>query len=245
MDVFALTEPEGVKNFPCPARVAGASVCDMNSAVPDTNRESSVDGNDEDRERRKFLPWWLWILLAAILAAILIIVAILQPWTTPSATTTPTPTASSSPSATPSPSPSAAPTPTATPKDMGQGTFDGSMIGYLSDTLNSQNTAVLAQSPTFSNPVFVFAANSGLNQNMTPEDAVNAMSFMFTPLDPNPWDLALPDSVLDSYRSGPYGDYFPVGAIVAKSHDGHVFSFIGHDTTITTMFMAASEDLLK
>ncbi|HNP16161.1 MAG TPA: hypothetical protein PKI99_06845 [Terrimesophilobacter sp.] len=215
----------------------------MNSAVPGDNRESSVDGNDEDRERRKFLPWWLWILLAAILAVILIIVAILQPWNTPVVTTTPTPTASSSSS--PTPSPSAAPTPTATPKDMGQGTFDSSMIGFLSDTLNSQNTAVLAQSPTFSNPVFVLAANSGLNQNMTPDDAVNAMSPMFTPLDPNPWDLALPDSVLDSYRSGPYGDYFPLGAIVAKSHDGHVFSFIGHDKTITTMFMAASEDLLK
>ncbi len=215
----------------------------MGGTSPDESQASSADAGEEKDARRKFLPWWLWILLAAILAAILVIVVILQPWITPAVTTTPTPTATSSPS--PTPTPSATPTPTPTPKDMGQGTFDSSMIGYLSDTLNSQNTAVLAQSPTFSNPVFVLAANSGLNQNMTPEDAVNAMSFMFTPLDPNPWDLALPDSVLDSFRSGPYGDYFPVGAIVAKSHDGHVFSFIGHDTTITTMFMAASEDLLK
>ncbi|MBX3309582.1 MAG: hypothetical protein KF739_04010 [Cryobacterium sp.] len=215
----------------------------MGGTSPDENQASSADAGEEKNARRKFLPWWVWILLAAILAAILVIAVILQPWITPAVTTTPTPTASSSPN--PTPTPSATPTPTATPKDMGQGTFDSSMIGFLSDTLNSQNTAVLAQSPTFSNPVFVLAANSGLNQNMTPDDAVNAMSPMFTPLDPNPWYLALPDSVLDSYRSGPYGDYFPLGAIVAKSHDGHVFSFIGHDKTITTMFMAASEDLLK
>jgi len=74
--------------------------------------------------------------------------------------------------------------------------------------------------------------------------AVNSMQFMFTPDDPNPWDLALSDSVLAGYRAGPFGQYFPVGAIVARSHDGHVFSFIGHGSTITTMFMAASEDLL-
>ena len=70
------------------------------------------------------------------------------------------------------------------------------------------------------------------------------MGFMFTPGDPNPWDLALSDSVLAGYRAGPYGQYFPVGAIVARSHDGHVFSFIGHDSTITTMFLAASDELL-
>lgn len=187
---------------------------------------------------------WVWILLAAILAAILVIVVILQPWITPAVTTTPTPTASSSPSPTPTPTPSATPTPTPTPKDMGQGTFDSSMWDYLSGVLYSQNTAVLDQGGTFSNPIHVAVANSGQDSDLSPTDAVNAMSSMFTWEDPNPWDLALPDSVLDSYRSGPYGDYFPVGAIVAKSHDGHVFSFIGHDKTITTMFMAASVDLL-
>ena len=71
------------------------------------------------------------------------------------------------------------------------------------------------------------------------------MSFMFTPMDPNPWDLALSDSVLASYRSGPFGQYFPEGAIVARSSDGHVFSFIGHDKTVTTMFMSVSDYFLK
>jgi hypothetical protein len=64
--------------------------------------------------------------------------------------------------------------------------------------------------------------------------------------DLNPWDLTLSDSVvLAGYRAGPYRQYFPVGAIVARSRDGHVFSFAGHDSTITTMFMAASEDLQR
>ncbi|MEP6843306.1 MAG: hypothetical protein ABJA11_07275, partial [Pseudolysinimonas sp.] len=151
-----------------------------------------------------------------------------------------TPSASPTLSATPTPSPT---TPART--DVEQGTFDSALPNFLSDTLNSQNTAVLSQSGTFSNPVFVTAANSDLQDNLSPDDAVTAMAFMFTPSDPNPWDLALSDSVLAGYRAGPFGQYFPVGAIVARSHDGHVFSFIGHDSTITTMFMAASDDLLR
>ena len=193
------------------------------------------------------LPVWLWIVLIAI---VLIVVGIAlfagggKPTSIASPSSSPSPSVSSA-----SPTPSRSPTPSATPspsagKDVGQGTFDSTLPGFVSDALNSQNTAVLSQAGTFSNPIFVLAANSGLNQNMTPDDAVSAMGVMFTPSDPNPWDLALPDSVLAGYRAGPFGQYFPVGAIVARSHDGHVFSFIGHDSTITTMFMAASEDLL-
>jgi hypothetical protein len=194
------------------------------------------------------LPVWLWITLIAIAVALLIIlgIALFARGGTPSAVVSPTPSASESvtPSATPSATPTPTPSSTPTTDPSGQGTFDSDLPSFLSDTLNSQNTAVLAQSGTFTNPVHLFAANSDLNENMSPEDAVTAMEFMFTPEDPNPWDLALSDSVLAGYRAGPYGEYFPVGAIVARSHDGHVFSFIGHDSSITTMFMAGSEDLL-
>lgn len=193
------------------------------------------------------LPVWLWIVLIVIAVLLLVAVgiALFAGLGAPSSITSPTPSASSE-SPTPSATPTSSETPSATATSGGaeQGTFDSALPDFLSDTLNSQNTAVLAQSGTFSDPIFVLAANSGLTQNMTPEDAVDAMQFMFTPSDPNPWDLALSDSVLAGYRAGPYGEYFPVGAIVARSHDGHVFSFIGHDSTITTMFMAASEDLL-
>ncbi len=118
------------------------------------------------------------------------------------------------------------------------------MSGYLSDVLNSQNTAVLSQGGTFTDPVFVVAANSDQNGNQSPDDAVQSMDFMFSYEDPNPWNLALPDSTLAQFRAGPYGPYFPVDAIVAESHDGHVFSFIGHDSAITAVFMAASESYL-
>jgi hypothetical protein len=194
------------------------------------------------------LPVWLWIVLAAIVVIILIVlgVALFGGGGKPASIASPSPTESSA-SPTPSPTPTASATPTPTSgggSDVGQGTFDSDLPNFISDTLNSQNTAVLSQSGTLSNPVFMTAANSDLSQNMTPDDAVDAMAFMFTPSDPNPWDLALPDSVLAGYRAGPFGAYFPVGAIVARSHDGHVFSFIGHDSTITTVFMAGSEDLL-
>ena len=118
------------------------------------------------------------------------------------------------------------------------------MFEYMSDVLYSQNTAPLSEGGTFSDSVDVLRAGSGPTTAMTPFDAVMLMDSMFTRVDPYPWDLALPESVLAVYRSGPYGEYFPAGAIVARSHDGHVFSFIGHDLTITTMFMAASENLL-
>lgn len=191
------------------------------------------------------LPVGLWIVLIVVAVVLLIIlgVALFAGGGGPSAAGSPTPTASesSTPSDTPSETPSPSPTASSTAD---QGAFDSDLSNFISDTLNSQNTAVLAQSGTFSNPIFVIAANADGAGNMTPEDAVNSMQFMFTPDDPNPWDLALSDSVLAGYRAGPFGQYFPVGAIVARSHDGHVFSFIGHDSTITTMFMAASEDLL-
>ena len=200
----------------------------------------------ENTARQKLgpLPVWLWVVLAVIAGVLLIIlgVALVARDGTPSLPSSPSPSATSaSPTASETPSPS----PTATAGGpAGQGTFDSDLPNFLSDTLNSQNTAVLAQGGTFSDPVFVLAANSDLSENMTPDDAVTAMQFMFTPGDPNPWDLALSDSVLAGYRAGPYGQYFPVGAIVARSHDGHVFSFIGHDATITTMFMSASDDQL-
>lgn len=191
------------------------------------------------------LPVWLWIVLAVVALVLLIVLAIalFAGGGSPSAIDTLTPTATAAPTA--SEAPSATPTPSATAANAaGQGTFDSDLPNFLSDALNSQNTAVLSQSGTFSNPIFVIGANSDLSENMTPDDAVSAMQFMFTPGDPNPWDLALTDSVLAGYRAGPYGQYFPVGAIVARSHDGHVFSFIGHDSTITTMFLAASDELL-
>lgn len=213
----------------------------MDEKLPGVSGEiAPAAGGEAPNRRRRRVLIWLSIFAGVVVVIALLIIGIpllsgsggVSPITVPSASPGTTPPTESTPSAT-----------SDTP-DVGQGTFDSALPDYLSSVLNSQNTAVLSQGGTFSNPVFVLAANSGLTQNMAPDDAVNVMGFMFTPMDPNPWDFALQDSVLAAYRSGPYGQYFPVGAIVARSHDGHVFSFIGHGSTITTMFMAASEDLL-
>ena len=215
-----------------------ASLCSMSDAQVDPPAER------QRSNRLGPLPVWLWVVIVVVVLVALIIgaVALFAGRGDHPEDGLPSPTASSE-----SPTATATPTTTPTATDDGsvsQGTFDSDLPNFLSDALDSQNTAVLAQGGTFSNPVHVLAANSDLNDDLTPDDAVTAMSFMFTPSDPNPWDLALPDSVLAGYRAGPYGADFPVGAIVARSHDGHVFSFIGHDSTITTMFMASSEDLL-
>jgi hypothetical protein len=201
--------------------------------------DTRVDEQDKRRSSRA----WLWILALCIL---IFAFAFAVFNANGGAQDTPQPTTDSRPSESPTPSTTPIPTapPTAPAKDLGQGTFNSTMPGYLSDTLNSQNTAVLVQGGTFADPVSVFIAGTPDAQALTPLDATKSMESMFTQLDPNPWDFALSDAVLASYRAGPYGDYFPVGALVAKSHDGHVFSFIGHDSTITTMFMASSEDLL-
>jgi hypothetical protein len=214
---------------------------DQQDAVPPPFHESAPAPG---ARRLGPLPVWLWIVLAAIAVALLIILAIVlfAGGSKPSGLVSPKPsltTASPTPYETPSPTP----TPTAD-DPAGPGTFDSDLPNFVADALNSQNTAVLSQSGTFSNPIFVIAANSDLSENMSPDDAVGTMEFMFTPGDPHPWDLALSDGVLAGYRAGPFGRYFPVGAIVARSNDGHVFSFLGHDSTITTMFLAASEDLL-
>jgi hypothetical protein len=209
------------------------------SDMPSDTPTDSATGDRRGRRSGRF-PAWAWVLLTIILVILIAILAGVLFWGRGAQDVTPSvsPTASS-----PTASAPASPAPS-TSGDVGQGTFASEMDGFLSDVLNSQNTAVLDQGGTFSNPVIVIVADGSPAQSMTPGEAVAAMDGMFTPQDPEPWDLALPASTIDGYRAGPYGDYFPVGAIVARSNDGHVFSFIGHDSTITTMLMAASEDQL-
>ncbi|MEO7350027.1 MAG: hypothetical protein ABIW32_09265 [Terrimesophilobacter sp.] len=217
----------------------------MNETPADNGPSAAGDSAaTTEVKRRGALPWWLWVLIVALVLGMLALVAIPiltanKPEASPSTSPTPAVNEMTTPTETQSP------TPTPTASDVGQGTFDSDMFNYVSDVLNSQNTAVLDQGGTFSNPVHVVTANSGQDSNLTPRDAVEAMGFMFTPMDLNPWDLASSDSVLTTYRSGPFGQYFPEGAIVARSSDGHVFSFIGHDKIITTMFMSVSDDYLK
>ncbi len=192
------------------------------------------------------VPIWLWIVIAVAVVAIAVTTVLLLTARHPSTNAaghSPAPSHSATASATPATSSTPSPTPGET-AIAGGGTFDSSMDDYIASALDTQNTATFSDGGVFTNPIEVVAAASDQSGPMNPDDAVNSMSFMFDPTAAHDWDLALPASTIASYRSGPYGYFFPEGAIVARSFDGHVFSFVGHDRLITAMYMAASEDLL-
>lgn len=186
-------------------------------------------------------PVWLWVVIAVVLVLLIVLGFLLfwHPAATPVAESsrTSSPSVSATPSSTPTPTPSAS-----TPAS--GGTFDSSMDDFVSAALNTQNTAVFSEGGYFTNPIHIAAAASDLSGDVTPDQAVDDMAFMFDESDTAAWDLALPASTLAAYRAGPYGSWFPVGAIVARHDDGKVFSFVGHGQTITAMYMAGSEDLL-
>lgn len=60
---------------------------------------------------------------------------------------------------------------------------------------------------------------------------------------PEPWQLAS-DADIATYRSGFYAQYFPDGAIVVNSTQGHVIVFIGAGRDVETLFFAMVEDSL-
>ena len=84
----------------------------------------------------------------------------------------------------------------------------------------------------------VVAASDGLGSR-TPEQAVNDLK---TLADTKDWDFKLAAKTVATYQDGDYAVYFPVGAIVGKSSDGHVVSFVFNDAgKITGIFMASSD----
>ena len=187
---------------------------------------------------RRF-PAWGWVVISVL---VLVIVALAVVFTvrgaTPAASPTPTDsvTPSPSPTVTTSPSPTPTPTPSAPP-------LDESLVETFLAALNSGNTAVFAQGGYFSDPIRVVAAASDLDDELSPVDAVTALDPLLTLDVPEPWQLASADDI-DTYRAGPYAQFFPEGAIVAKSTADHVVVFIGSDRTVTTLFFATVTDSL-
>jgi hypothetical protein len=143
-----------------------------------------------------------------------------------------------SPSATVSPSPSPTPTPTPSAPPL-----DESLIETFVAALNSGNTAVFAEGGYFSDPILVVAADSDLNDELSPVDAVKALDPLLTLDEPEPWHAVAAEDRA-AYRTGPYAEFFPAGAIVVQSTTDHVIAFIGSDRTVTTLFFAASTDSL-
>jgi hypothetical protein len=211
--------------------------------MTESQAESPAESKPAD-DRGRTLPSWAWVLISVLLLGLVVLAVLLLIRFGPTTPTDlPTSTAESTPSATATETPTPVPTPTPTPPS-DQGTFDADMSSIVLEILNSGNTAVFAQGGYFSNPILVSAAASGLNEPMTPDDAVGAMQFLVNGQADNSWSLAT-DADLAIYRAGPYGGHFPEGAIVAKSVNSHVVSFIGDQRTITIMFIVGVTDTLN
>lgn len=111
----------------------------------------------------------------------------------------------------------------------------------IEDAIKSGNTAALEG--YMANPVKVVIAASGGVGDKTPAQAVASLSYIDAGTDP--WNFNLPAATLQSYRNGPYGQYFPTNAVVGKSANNYVISFSFNSAgKISTVFMAVNSDLL-
>ena len=204
----------------------------------------SPTGAGPDAIASRRAPNWVWVLFSFLLLAIVVgSVLLLIRFGPNTPSYAPTATPETTPSATPTETLTPVPTPTPT-SPVGQGTFDSDMTGVVLETLNSGNTAVFDQGGYFTNPILVIAAASDLNEHQTPAAAVTSMQFLVEGQADNSW-TAVSDTDLATYRSGPYGQNFPQGAIVVQSVTGHVISFIGDRRSIMTMFISAQPEPLR
>ncbi len=183
------------------------------------------------------LPKWVWIVLGALAAALIVVLVLVLGRSTPDA---PPAVTAPSASATESPSPTPSETPTPAPDEPG---LDADLTENFLAALNSGNTSIFAQGGYFSDPIQVVGAASGLNQAMTPVEAVSAIDPLLSLEIAEPWEEASAADI-ETYRSGAYAEYFPDGAIVVKSSQDHVISFIGSGHTVTTLFLVMVTDSL-
>lgn len=220
--------------------------------IPGTNQQPAPTAETSLQRSSRGLPSWPWLLTIVVL---LVVVAILATMLVAGRGSGTNAAAGDSAPAPPVPSESASPSPVAAEPsgnpvlpppaaedDITEGPFDAGMKAKIADILNSQNTAVFAQSGLFHDPVEVRVLG-GQDKAMSPDEATMAISFMFTPSDPYAWDLDLSNDYLNAYRTH-YADLFPSWAIVARSHNGAVFSFLGHGSIITTVVAVAEEGSL-
>ncbi len=156
---------------------------------------------------------------------------------------TPTP-ATSHPSESASSTPSPEPTETEGTDD---GTDDGTAVdpdvrANIVDAVSSGNTAALPFAPTV-HVTYAASESEGdvSDQNLLIMDVSNATSTSAI------WDFNLPESLIATYRGAPgeaYYDDFPVGAIVGRSSEDKVISFVVSGGQITRLFISNSESAL-
>ena len=109
------------------------------------------------------------------------------------------------------------------------------------ESITSDNTAAL-EGYMASSVHVVYAASSGVFDH-TPTQAISDIKYLDDAVDP--WDFNLSKSVLGSFETGDYKDYFKDNSVVGKSSDGKVIVFNFNDAgKINAIFMSASADLL-
>jgi hypothetical protein len=117
-----------------------------------------------------------------------------------------------------------------------------STVESIMDSISSGNTAALNgyMAPSVN---VILAASEGMGAQ-TPSQAVSDITNFISDAT-SPWDFSLSASVLSSYSGGGYGKYFSTIAVVGKSANGKVISFMFDcNGKINQVFMAASREML-
>lgn len=118
-------------------------------------------------------------------------------------------------------------------------------ISNIEASITSGNTAAL-EGYMASSVNVIFAASDGLGTR-TPAQAVSDITG-FISSDTTSWDydFSLPAATLSSYSAGSYSKYFPSSSVVGKATNKQVIAFsFDCNSKISTVFMAANEDLVK
>lgn len=88
----------------------------------------------------------------------------------------------------------------------------------------------------------IFAASEGMG-NRTPAQAVSDMAYLNSAT--SPWDFNLSSAVLNGYRAGGYGSYFPTTALVGKSANNYLISFtFDTNNKVSGIFITGTTDVL-
>lgn len=114
-------------------------------------------------------------------------------------------------------------------------------LDNIQAAITSGNTAAL-EGYMASSVNVIIAASEGLGTR-TPAQAVGDLDYLVSAS--VSWDFSLSSATLASYAGGSYSSYFPSGALVGKSSENKVVSFVFNSSAkISTIFMSASDDLL-
>lgn len=118
-------------------------------------------------------------------------------------------------------------------------------ISNIKASITSGNTAALEGYMAASVNV-VLAASEGIGSKTSAQAVASISDFISDDINSWDYDFALPASTLTSYANGSYGQYFPTSAVVGTASNKQVISFsFDCNAKVKTVFMAASEDLLK